>query len=342
MQSSSVACRPGRGGSVPGPGGGVARIALGLCLFALATSAARAESTPEGTTVIGIRAGQACIQEQIRITGFALAREESGTSLALDGYRITQVLVAEGDRVTSGQEVLRASLLGAEEGGASQGRPAGVSARAPIAGTVTRVTARVGMATSAAMPTGPGGVPEPQVRITGEGGIDLLVDVPSPYATKIRTGTVARIVYGPGLEAKGTVRVPVSEVDPASQLGRARLTIEPASALRPGQFASAVLETARDCGLSVPRSAVVYQNGVTSVQILNGTKVERRRVRTGLSDETTIQIRDGLAEGELVVVDAGTAVRPGDRVTPVVSRDDGKNAGSHTGKNDGKNDGRNR
>ncbi|MCJ2043892.1 secretion protein HylD [Methylobacterium sp. J-078] len=288
----------------------------------LCAGIASAESTPEGTTVLGVRAGQACLKEQIRITGFALAREESGASLALDGYRISQILVSEGDRVASGQELLRATLIGAEDG-AGQGRPASVSARAPIAGLVTRINARIGMATSATMPVGPGGQPEPQLRIASETGIDLLVDVPSLYATKIRVGTTARIIRGDGGEATGTVRVAVSEVDPTTQLGRARLTVEPASALRSGQFASAVIETARDCGLSVPRSAVLFQNGVTSVQVLNGSKVETRRVRTGLSDDTNIQIRDGLVEGEAVVADAGAAVRPGDRVTPVLTNRDG-------------------
>ena len=326
MQSSKVADRQ-EGGRLTALRRGL-RPVLGLLvvlpgLTSFGVSPALAESTPEGTTVIGIRAGQACLKEQIRITGFALAREESGASLAVDGYRISQILVAEGDKVTSGQELLRASTLsGDETGGAAQGRPASISARAPIAGTVTRVNARLGMATSATMPAGPGGMPEPQVRIAADSGIDLLVDVPSLYATKIRTGLVARVIRGDGTEAKGVVRMPVSEVDPATQLGRARLSIEPASALRAGQFASAVIETARDCGLSVPRSAVVFQNGITSVQILNGTKVERRRVRTGLSDENTIQIREGLVEGELVVVDAGTALRPGDRVTPVLSGKD--------------------
>lgn len=115
------------------------------------------------------------------------------------------------------------------------------------------------------------------------------------------------------------MRVPVSEVDPLTQLGRARLAIDPSSALRPGQFASATIETARDCGLSVPRSAVSYQNGVPTVQVLNGGSVETRSVRTGLFDENTIQIREGLSEGEPVVANAGTSLRSGDRVSPVIS-----------------------
>lgn len=301
----------------------------------LAAAPALAESTPAGTTVLGVRAGNACLKEQIRITGFATAREEGGASVPLDGYRVTDILVNEGDIVSVGQELLRAAKLGDDTGqnpaqSAAMPRPASYSLRAPLAGLVTRINARIGMITSqpAAAPPQPGQPmmpPEPQVRIMADAGVDLVVDVPSLYATKLRSGLVARVLADGGDEIRGTVRVPVSEVDPATQLGRARLSIDPPSALRPGQFASAIMETARDCGLSVPRSAVTYQNGAPTVQVLNGTSVETRSVRTGLFDENSIQIREGLNEGDPVIANAGTALRSGDRVTPVIP--DAKGAG---------------
>lgn len=297
---------------------------------------ARAESTAEGTTVASVRAGSACLKEQVRITGFAMAREESGASLPLDGYRITDILVTEGDKVAADQEILKAVRQGDDSGMAA--RPPGppsLSLRAPIAGRVTRINARVGMLSG--MPSGPGmgaaamgsgmgsgmqaaGMPpEPMIRIMGDSGIDLMVDVPSPYVTKLRIGSAARILREDGTELKASVRVPVTEVDPGSQLGRARLGVEAGTALRPGQFASAIVETARDCALAVPRSAVSYQNGSPTVQVLRGTTVETRSVRTGLFDESTIQIREGLSDGEPVVANAGTALRSGDKVTPVIT-----------------------
>ncbi|KQP00975.1 efflux RND transporter periplasmic adaptor subunit [Methylobacterium sp. Leaf93] len=284
-------------------------------------SEAMAQGTQDSASVPSARSVQACVSEQVRITGFALAREEGGAGIVMEGYRISQILVSEGDAVTSGQEVLRAVPLNGED--ASSGRPATINARASIAGIVTRINARVGMVTGTASTPGPGGQPEPQIRIAANSGIDLLVDVPSPYATKIRAGTAARILIADANEVKGVVRVAVSEVDPVTQLGRARLTIDPASALRPGQFASAVIETSRVCGVSVPRSAVLRQSGVTSVQVVNGSKVETRRVKIDLADDNTVVVREGLAEGEAVIVDAGAAFRTGDRVTPVLIGVDG-------------------
>lgn len=292
-------------------------------ILACLVTPVRAESTPEGTSVVGVRAGAACLKEQVRISGFALAREESGASVPLEGYRISEILVGEGDTVSAGQELLRATRLGADAGRPvppAQALPPSYSLRAPIAGRVTKLNVRVGMVTSlpSAAPSASGQPPEPQVRIMADAGIDLLVDVPSLFVTKIRTGLAARILTEDGREAAGTVRVPASEVDPSTQLGRARLSIEPATALRPGQFASAILETARDCGLSVPRTAVSYRNGEATVQVLNGTAVETRSVRTGLFDENTIRISDGLSEGEPIVANSGNDLRPGDKVRSLI------------------------
>lgn len=300
-------------------------VALVLCL---AAGSAAGQSTPEGTRVLGVRAGSACLTEQVRVTGFALAREESGASIPFDGYRITEILLGEGDAVTAGQEILRAVRQAADQPGAPRAQtPDAYALRAPIAGRITRLNARVGMVTGTpstmpgATPAPPaqGGLPEPMVRIVADAGTDLLVDVPSPYAAKIKAGTEVRIVPDGGAEVRGSVRVPVAEVDPRTQLGRARITVEPAGALRPGQFASAVIETARDCGVSVPRGAVTYRDGVPTVQVLNGTRVETRSIRTGLSNETTVQVREGLADDEPVVANAGAALRAGDRVTPVIT-----------------------
>lgn len=305
------------------------RLRHGLALvLTLCAGPVAAESTPEGTRVLGVRAGSACLTEQVRVTGFALAREESGASVPFDGYRVTDILVGEGDAVTAGQELLRAVRQESGAPGAPRPQtPDTYAVRAPIAGRVTRLNARVGMVTGAPS-TMPGmappqpaqpGMPDPMVRIAGDAGTDLLVDVPSPYAAKIRAGTQARIQADEGADVRGSVRVAVAEVDPRTQLGRARITVEPAGALRPGQFASAVIETARDCALSVPRAAVTYRDGVPTVQVLNGTRVETRSIRTGLSNESTVQVREGLTDDEPVIASAGQALRTGDRVTPVIT-----------------------
>ncbi|MCJ2050489.1 efflux RND transporter periplasmic adaptor subunit [Methylobacterium sp. J-070] len=283
------------------------------CLLILAAGPAAAQSTPEGTRVLGVRAGSACLTERVRLTGFARPHEESGAGVPFDGYRVTEILVGLGDTVTAGQEILRAARGGQGAASAAPQAPETYAVRAPIAGRITRLDARVGALTAAASAA------EPMVGIAADQGIDLIVDVPSLHAPKIKAGTAAQIRRDDGFEARGTVRSPVAEVDPRTQLGRTRISVEPADALRSGQFASATIETARDCGLAVPRSAITYRDGEPTVQVLNGTKVETRGIRTGLAGDEVVRVREGLAEDESVVASAGEALRTGDRVTPVIT-----------------------
>jgi HlyD family secretion protein len=283
-----------------------------LCLLA-AAGPAPAQSTPEGTRVLGVRAGSTCLTERVRLTGFARPHEESGATIPFDGYRVTEILVGLGDTVAAGQEILRAARSGPGAASASQTMPETYVVRAPIAGRITRLDTRVGAITAA------GPAAEPMVGIAADEGIDLIVDVPSLHAAKIRAKTAVQIRRDDGLEIPGTVRAPVAEVDPHTQLGRTRIAVESRDALRSGQFASATVETARDCGLAVPRSAVTYRDGEPTVQVLNGTKVETRGIRIGLTGDEVVRVREGLSEDEPVVASAGEALRPGDRVTPVIT-----------------------
>jgi hypothetical protein len=305
-------------------------------------AAAPAEKPVSGVTVATVRAKEACVKTDVRVTGFAIAREETGASLP-PGYRVTEILVGEGDRVTTGQELLRAiredaaeatspAMAAARMGAATRAgvtaptAPAGGTTvvRAPIAGMVVRVNIRVGdlsgapPAAAASAMAAQGAPPDPPFVISAGSNVDLVVDVPSLYVGQIRKNAVAKVVSDENVAAKGIVQAPASEVDPATQLGRARLSIEPASAIRPGQFASAVIETANDCGVTIPVSAVSYRLGEATVQLVSGSSVEARSVRPGLSDGVKIRIHEGLSVGDEIVAHTGAALRSGDRVNAVL------------------------
>lgn len=72
--------------------------------------------------------------------------------------------------------------------------------------------------------------------------------------------------------------------------------------LRPGMFvrASVVVEERRD-SLAVPESALVSRGGRTVVYILREGKVKEKEVRPGLRASGTVEIVEGLAEGDEVV-----------------------------------------
>src|SRR6202012_4919062 len=86
----------------------------------------------------------------------------------------------------------------------------------------------------------------------------------------------------------------------------------------------AMIKTGESCGVSVPLTAVLYTNARPVVQVVRRERVETRRVEVGLMSGAEVEIRDGLAEGDMVVVRAGALLREGDLVRPVVASADGK------------------
>lgn len=73
---------------------------------------------------------------------------------------------------------------------------------------------------------------------------------------------------------------------------------------------SIVLDGVEDV-LTVPFGAVSQGEGGTSVQVLAGDMPETRAVKTGLTDKVRIEILEGLAEGDAVIVGQGGDIAAG-------------------------------
>jgi multidrug efflux pump subunit AcrA (membrane-fusion protein) len=302
----------------------VPRVLAAGILLCLAGYAWPAPPPTPGAMVIVARAVSGCFSDTIRVTGFLVPREEALVTLDADGYRIAEILVAEGERVTSGQPLARLARQPSDGVAAAAGSgrppsptaaapPATTTLRAPAAGVITRSTAMVG---AMASPQG-----EPLFRIMVNGEIELEVEVPSIHIPKLKrdANQTARVEIENGVAVGGRVRRIPAEIDRITQLGRARLTLEQAPSLRVGMFSRAMIDASRSCGIAIPRSAVNYQADGTSVQVVRGGKVETRQVRIGLLSDSSVEIRDGLQEGDIVVANAGASLEDGDPVKPIFS-----------------------
>ena len=181
--------------------------------------------------------------------------------------------------------------------------------RAPVAGRVVESTASVG---STASPLG-----EPLFRIAGDSEIEVEAEVPGIYVPILARGQTARVEVDDGRELSGYVRLVFVEVDPITQTGRARISVESDPSLLAGKFVRATIDARRSCGVSIPRSAISYRADGTSVQVVRGDVIETRNVRVGLRSDLNAEILGGLAEGDVVVANAGTSLRNGDKVKPV-------------------------
>ena len=282
--------------------------ARALALFALlalpAPGPARAEAPARRAPEMSVsvtRARSACFREQLEVTGVLSPRDAVDVAPERDGLQVAQVLAAPLDEVSAGQVLARLAPMG--EGG---GAP--IALRAPVSGTVLR-GAVTGQPAAARL--------GPLFRIAAGGRIDLEARVPAAGLARLAAGQRAT-VRPLGLDPiAGQVRVVDPTVEPATQLGRVRISLEPGTELRVGTFARGVVTVAERCGLAVPYSAVLYEAEGTLLHVVNGDRVEARPVEVGLLSGEEAEIRAGLSEDDLVIVRAGPFVCEGDPVTPI-------------------------
>jgi len=181
---------------------------------------------------------------------------------------------------------------------------------APRAGIISRRTARIGAVAA--------GVAEPMFRIIAKGEIELDADTTGSSLAQIEPGQSATIeVEGVG-KVEGKVRLVSPEVDRNTRLGSVRIFIGDKPGLRIGAFARGRVETARRNALAVPVAAIQYSEEGASVLRVNGNRVASRVVSTRLRSGDWIEIESGLESGDLVVAKAGTFLRDGDSIQPIV------------------------
>ncbi len=186
--------------------------------------------------------------------------------------------------------------------------------KAPANGLVSRRGARLGaIATGATATAG-----EPMFRIIQDGEIELDAEVTEAQIPKLRTGQVATIKLAGGVEATGKLRLISPEIDPATRLGRVRIFLGDNPALKVGAFGSGIIQTATSHGLSLPVTAVSTADGESTVLAVSGDKVQRRVVTTGLSVAGFVEIKSGLSDGDTVIARAGSFLRDGDTVRPIL------------------------
>src|SRR6267378_3429547 len=267
----------------------VAVLAVGYYLFEHRTRPEE-KDTPGQALVIVTKSTNACFSDMVRVTGFIVPRREAQVGV-----------VKEGDMVTENQELARLTAP-PQQPGAPGGRQGPISLRAPAAGLVTEVRTAVGA------PASPQAGPMFRISVNNE--IELEAEVPSVHLLKLNPGATVRISRDDAPDLVGKVRQISPQIDRTTQLGKVRTSLNNNPSLKVGMFARANIDAKRSCGVAVPRTAIDR----LTLQVVKGNTVETRRVRVGLTSDTSTEILEGLDVGETVVADAGTSLHDGDQI----------------------------
>ena len=263
------------------------------------------EKQAANALVVVTKSTNACFSDLVRVTGFAVPRREAVVSADLEGSKVADVLVREGEMVAENQELAR--LIPPPTTGNSPRTP--VALRAPAAGLVTQVN------TIAGAPASPQAGPIFRIAVNSE--IDLDAEVPAVHMMKLSPGATVRISRDNGPDIVGRVRLVLPQIDRNTQLGHVRITLTGNPAIRIGMFAQASIDARRSCGVAVPRTAIDH----LTVQVVKGNTVETRQVKVGLVSDTSVEILEGLDVGEIVVADAGSSLHDGDQIKTMFAED---------------------
>jgi HlyD family secretion protein len=190
--------------------------------------------------------------------------------------------------------------------------------KAPAAGTITQRAARLGAVVGAAG--------SPLFRLIRNSEIEFDAEIPETALPRIEPGQDVEVwLAGISDAIGGKVRLVDPTVDKTSRVGRVAIALSPQPATRAGIFARGNIAVGTRQAVTVPLSAVLFGKDGAYVQLVTNNVVERRQVETGFKRGTSIEIVNGLIEGQEVVARAAAFVRPGERITPV--RNDARAAG---------------
>jgi HlyD family secretion protein len=271
-----------------------------LCLAAHPALAAGEADAPKGATVTVLKATKACFPAIVEVYGIVRARDENFVRPERQGLKVIEILADAGDTVTAGQTLARLLL---PEGGT-------LVVQAPVSGLVGSSTAAIG-----AIASGRG---EALFSIIARNEFDLIGIVPTRDIGKLKVSQTARIKVIGAPDVAGKVTRVAPTIQPDSQLGQVTLQITSAQRLLINSSGRALIQTSQSCGVAVPLTAVLYSSAGTVVQVIRRDRVETKQVEVGLMSGGQVEIRDGLAEGDMVVARAGAILREGDPVRPVV------------------------
>ena len=255
----------------------------------------RAEGWVEGLSVRAM--GETVKAGQLLFTLYS-PMLESVQQEYLDALKIgnPELIDASRDRLRAvGLDAGTASRL------AKSGRAAGkVAFHAPIAGVITELEAREGAMLTPEMSA---------MTITELGSLWVVAEVPESQSSWVRQGTRAEVRFPsqPGEPILGRVDYVYPELNMETRTVRARLVLDaPPQDVRPNMLATVSLVAADgEPVLHIPRSAVI-RNGTRDrvVVALGDGRFTSRNVVAGAESGDRITIREGLQEGDRVVVAA--------------------------------------
>ena len=186
--------------------------------------------------------------------------------------------------------------------------------RAPVAGTVVALPAQMGMTISQAVPL---------ARIAAGDELEIRLFVAERFISKVALNQPCEIVLNawPGELFRGRISELSPILDPASRTMEVRVVVDnPGARLRAGMFAQVrIITQQREDAVQIPSAAMITRFGEQFVFVVDDSDpeapvVRRRDVVPGIIIDGVMEVQQGLAFGEEVVIRGQTVIYDGARI----------------------------
>lgn len=260
------------------------------------------------------------LTDSIQIFGMVKLRQEALLASQFDG-RLTGFSLLQGDRVEKGQQIgvivppmkeaLNQSMREMNEAQREilAGEIREIPLFSPIHGTILEVFQHNGDV----LHTG-----ESIIHIADLSMLDIYGDLPVAYLPRVRGLHALKVAF---LEyPHRPLFLPISafdgKVDDLKQTIQIRLALNnPGGEFRPGMKVSlAFPDNVHPGALVIPRSALLEEEGVYSVFVVNNYLVEKRKIKVGIKNDDFVEVLLGLNEGEIVAKQKAYSLTDGMKV----------------------------
>jgi len=221
------------------------------------------------------------------------------------------VAVAEYDRAAASLRTAQSQVDSAQaQVNIAQNRLGYAQLVADAGGTVTAVGAEPGEVVQAGRMI---------VQVARAGGRDAVFDVPARLkdAAPANPEITVFVTADPKVTAQGRVREVSPRADPATGTFRVRVGLtNPPAAMRLGTTVTGRMQLGSTQGIEIPPSAVIRSDRQSAVWIVDpktGT-VSTRNIEVASQDSARVAVLSGLSPGDVVVTAGVQALRPGQSV----------------------------
>jgi len=269
------------------------------------------------TTISAANVTRMDITDSIQIYGLIKLRQEAWLASQFDG-RLTGFSLLNGDEVIQGQKIgiiippMREALDQAmsEMNDAQRKLVANEINEIPLYSPISGIVLDVMQHNGDVVQKG-----ESIVHIADIRHLDIYGDLPIGYVPQVRKLKTLRVSFVdyPHPPVFLPVKSFSGKINPKKQTINIRLALNnPKQEFRPGMMVKLSFpDKIHKNSLVIPRPALLDEEGVYSVYVLNGNHVEKRKVEIGILHDDVVEVISGLKEGQQVATQKAYSLTDG-------------------------------